>query len=314
MKYVKLCVILLGVALVLTGCEQYQLDPPIPISPIGPEYHKYNDGILFTWESAEGSFKYNLEIAKDANFDVLLFSDSTIGGLSRVIPIDSFQLDNTYYWRVQASDWKNWGEWSEPVNFIYKLDFKLDTTYFPFCLGREWLYERHHYGYDSLGTWDYYDTLPIRVTDSSWIDGVLHISLDTNLALLENPVRIWQSNKIVIKGYMSTTVLLKPYTVSMDTEGWGEPDFIKSLRVYYLMDTLAVVSHQTLMKSYSPDETDEDSLTAKFIKVTGPISQRRLHKYIVDDSTIVYEATDYNLISFSKPHGQLGLRSVRIKK
>ena len=314
MKHLNLSVILLGVMLVFAGCDLREVEVPTPISPIGSEYHNYNNGILFTWQSVEGALIYSLEIASDDKFDAMLFSDSTIDAVSCVIPIDSLDWDSTYYWRVRASDWRGWGEWSEPVNFTFKLGFDLDTTYFPFGLGREWRYERHHYGYDSLDTWDYYDTLTIRVTDSIWIDGVLHITLDTNFALLENPIRIWESNKIEIKGYMSTTVLLEPYSVSMDTEGWGEPDFIKSIRVYYLMDTLAVVSHQTLMKSYSPDETNEDSLSAKFIKRIGPVVQRILHKQIADDSTVVYEAIDYNLIPFSIPHGQHDLRSVRMKK
>lgn len=301
MKHLKLGFILLGVMLVFAGCDLREVEVPTPISPIGSEYHNYNNGILFTWQSVEGALIYSLEIASDDKFDAMLFSDSTIDAVSCVIPIDSFQWGNTYYWRVRVSD----NEWSDPVSFTYELKFDLDTTYFPFGLGYEWMYERHHYGYDTLSTWDYRDTLIIRVTDSAWDDGILHITLDTAFVLLENPVRIWESNKIVIKGYMSTTVLLEPYSVSMDTEGWGEPDFIKSLRVYYLMDTLAVVSHQTLMKSYSPDETDEDSLSAKFIKRIGPVVQRILHKQIEDDSTLVYEAIDYNLISFSTPEGQI---------
>lgn len=300
MKHLKLGFLPLGAMLVFAGCDLREVEVPTPISPIGSEYHNYNNGILFTWQSVDGALIYSLEIASDDKFDAMLFSDSTIDAVSCVIPIDSFQWGNTYYWRVRVSD----NEWSEPVSFTYELKFDLDTTYFPFGLGYEWMYERHHYGYDTLSTWDYRDTLIIRVTDSAWDDGILHITLDTAFVLLENPVRIWGNNKIVIKGYLSATVMLIPYPVSKSNQELGDyASYCMTLQINYLSDTLAVSSHQTW--EYWPG-TEVDSLCAEFMKGIGTVSQRTCHiETETKNDTTHYEVVGYNLMSLTTPEGQI---------
>ena len=89
MKHLKLGFILLGAMLVFAGCDLREVEVPTPISPIGSEYHNYNNGILFTWQSVEGALIYSLEIASDDKFDAMLFSDSTIDAVSCVIPISA---------------------------------------------------------------------------------------------------------------------------------------------------------------------------------------------------------------------------------
>lgn len=277
--------------------KTFPLCIPIPISPIGSEYHRYNKGILFSWKSAGGPFKYNLEVAKDENFGELLFSDSTIEGLSQIVLVDSFQLDKTYYWRVRESNWIDWGEWSEPVNFTYKLDFDLDTTYFPFYLGREWRYECHHYGYDSLDEWNYYDTLTIKVTDSIWKSSVLNASLDTAFILLPNPAKITATGWIGIGGFISTTAPLTPFEVSTHHEEYGEYSTIyKSLNISYIWDTLSISTSYTEGEYFA---VDTDSLYSKFVKGTGVVSQRSCHLEIRNDSTVNCDYVDYDLIPSS---------------
>ena len=55
----------------------------------------------------------------------------------------------------------------------------LDTTYFPFGLGYEWCFERHHVGFDSWEEWDYYDTAIVKVADSFWIEDTLFFKIDS---------------------------------------------------------------------------------------------------------------------------------------
>lgn len=185
MRNLRFSMTLVGVMLVFTGCNIWRLETPVPISPneeSGCELQ--NDSVLFVWEHVEDATRYNLEIDKDDEFDPPLFSFVTRDTF-RLVSCSLFSWGKSYYWRISAYDGKEWGRWSESVNFTftYDLDFDLDTTYFPFGQGYRWSYERcvkiHTFGHES-GDWDttYYDTFTISVDDSTFDSGVLFIDLE----------------------------------------------------------------------------------------------------------------------------------------
>jgi hypothetical protein len=117
MKYVKLGVILLGVMLVLGGCEKGVIpESPTPISP--DDVWEGNLSFhTFIWESVEDADYYALQVASDEGFANTVFIDSTIQDTIYKVVADSFVTDTLYYWRVAAGNEVGWSEWSKTARF-----------------------------------------------------------------------------------------------------------------------------------------------------------------------------------------------------
>lgn len=70
-----------------------------------------NPGVRFGWKSFPDRDNYWLEIASDAEMKKTVYKDSTLTDTSKLISV--LQRGNTYYWRVRASNFNGWGEFSE---------------------------------------------------------------------------------------------------------------------------------------------------------------------------------------------------------
>ncbi|MFN8358700.1 MAG: fibronectin type III domain-containing protein [Candidatus Kapaibacterium sp.] len=70
-----------------------------------------NPGVRFGWKSTPNNDTYWLQIAYDAEMKKLVFNDSALKDTSKLISV--LQRGNTYYWRVRASNYNGWGDFSD---------------------------------------------------------------------------------------------------------------------------------------------------------------------------------------------------------
>lgn len=92
--------------------------PPNLISPLnGSSNQPIN--LTLSWTIVSGAIQYHLQIAKDTNFNSIVYNDSSIQTNSKQV-----QLSNKtkYYWRVRAKNNAGWGSFSETWNFLTIVD------------------------------------------------------------------------------------------------------------------------------------------------------------------------------------------------
>lgn len=134
----------------------------------------------FIWSSDSLEPDYVIRIFTDTT----IVLQDTLSDTSYVMSVSVFDIleNGTYDWWV-GTVIHNELIVSETRTFNIIRPVDLDTTYFPAGLDYEWVYERHvkgHY-YGTGGNedefWDYYDTIAIKVTDSSYFPGELIFNL-----------------------------------------------------------------------------------------------------------------------------------------
>lgn len=74
--------------------------------------------ILFKWEPTKGATRYKLQISRNDSFTNYFYDDSTITTSSK--DVYDFEVGQTYYWRVQASDGQFSNDYSEVWSFTIK--------------------------------------------------------------------------------------------------------------------------------------------------------------------------------------------------
>jgi len=187
----------------------------------------------------------------------------------------------------------------------------LDTTYFPFGLGYEWEYERHHHGYEwnweegEFDNWSLYDTITASVIDSFGNDDTLLFELEGGLFFLSNPVKIWE-NQIVIHGYLTDTVNLTPSELTRDEWGDdGDKDYHWILNIGYSSDTLNIFSSEWEAWYFPPYDPEYSSKKANRLKGIGAIYQGSHYSYEEEEFTVYSSTVEYRLLTFTTPKGQV---------
>jgi len=140
----------------------------------------YREAPTFIWRSNPLEPDYVIRIFTDTT----IVLQDTLSDTSYVMSVSVFDIleNGTYDWWVGTVIHNELiVSGTRTFNIIGPID--LDTTYFPAGLDYEWVYERHvkgHY-YGTGGNedefWDYYDTIAIKVADSSYSQGELIFNL-----------------------------------------------------------------------------------------------------------------------------------------
>ena len=74
--------------------------------------------VSFAWEAVEGALRYQLEVARDQDFQTLVV-DRVLEGESSVNATESFATDGTlYFWRVLAGDDAGWSSGDHVESFV----------------------------------------------------------------------------------------------------------------------------------------------------------------------------------------------------
>lgn len=99
--------------------ESFALLTPADASTIAFE----TQPVTFTWEAATGADTYRLEVATDAGFAGTVIDDDTLTGTSYTYA-GVFDDDQTYYWRVTATNAKG----GTLCDAVFSFDIPLDQT------------------------------------------------------------------------------------------------------------------------------------------------------------------------------------------
>ncbi|MEA3450296.1 MAG: T9SS type A sorting domain-containing protein, partial [Bacteroidota bacterium] len=96
-----------------TGNEPLELpETPTLINPENEAIYQSTD-ITFDWEDAANATEYIIEYADNSEFNSSTQNTSAVSEY----PVAGLTLDQTYYWRVYATDGTNISEWSEVWSF-----------------------------------------------------------------------------------------------------------------------------------------------------------------------------------------------------
>lgn len=175
-KQWKMLLILGAMILALWGCQREFPQAPTLISP--------EDGAFFTdepptfiWGSEDAADSYVLRICK-GYFPDDIFLEEEVEDTIYVMPGAVFAIADTgtYIWAMASLPDDGDLNWSEiQYRFLVGASgeepvWYLDTTYFPFGEGYEWVYEIHGYIRSKYDDEDHYDTLIVKV-DSAEVEG-----------------------------------------------------------------------------------------------------------------------------------------------
>lgn len=86
---------------------------PILVSPANGSMN-VSTTLNLSWTKVNGANLYHLQIAKDSNFSILIYNDSTIQTNSRTVQLQS---KTKYFWRVRAKNNAGWSSYSTIWNF-----------------------------------------------------------------------------------------------------------------------------------------------------------------------------------------------------
>jgi hypothetical protein len=287
MKYVKLGVILLGVALIILGCEK-----PVPQAPtlIEPEDGAVFDTLppTFMWSSDELADEYVIRIYMGSSTDI----QDTLGDTSYSMSGSLFEtlLNGTYNWAAAAMSEEGELFWSESRGFVVNKpeepqDLDLDTTYFPLGVGYQWCFERYERSEGDDGeeqTWDYerFDTFTVTVTDSSWQGDTMIFTFDFNWASINMPGMmpycLWDYYEEA-RFYGDSVLTTIWGAVALVPDPLNPPGDIK-----YRGDTLELIYH-----SWSPNL--EDNIYINHVIGIGTIQQTFTHQYFGDVEPYPFE-------------------------
>ena len=94
------------------------LSPELMSVPNGSLVSNTEPSTLFEWQGQDGDLQYEFELASDVNFTSIIDAQQT----TEPFYLMSFILpDNTYYWRVRATNGCGTGSWSEVYSFTVTL-------------------------------------------------------------------------------------------------------------------------------------------------------------------------------------------------
>ena len=292
MKYVKLGVILLGVAVIIISCE-------IPGEPQAPTLTAPENGTVFDtlpptfiWSWEEFADDYVIRIYMGSSTDI----QDTLAGTTYAMSKTLFEtlLNGTYNWAAAAMSEDGELFWSESRSFVIDKPeepqgLDLDTTYFPLGLGYEWCFERYarSEGDDGEGqTWNFdrYDTFTVSIIDSfSAGDTIVFTFFKTGRNLLRMPdfmpYCLWEF-------YEAARV----YKDSVYTVIWGMVDLVPDPAslpgfIKYHGDTLELI-----YLSWSPGL--EDNIYIRHNVGIGTIRQTYYHRFYGDVPPYPYEEQD----------------------
>ncbi|MEA3312619.1 MAG: hypothetical protein U9Q76_10420 [candidate division WOR-3 bacterium] len=223
--------------------------PPQLVSPKeGAEFS--TDPPTFIWRSVSLAKAYiilfhgeNLPYGDTIVVDIL--EDTTYA-----LPPEVFEgcYNGTYKWSVASLATTDQTFWSGERSLSFNQpapQLDLDTTYFPFGLEYVWTYEYYGAGDDEYGSWEEYDTVTIRVVDSSFVsngwsfdlEGWSQQGYETGTFIdVGDPARII-GRKVLILGGRRINIL--PETVK-EVKGNDEETF--TFEISYKGDTLTISS------------------------------------------------------------------------
>jgi len=87
---------------------------PQNLSPYKDEIVR--DSLNLTWEESINSIKHEIQISDDINFNNIIYK-KVLSENSLTLPVDMFQNNKKYYWRVRGINNTYTGEWSEIFYF-----------------------------------------------------------------------------------------------------------------------------------------------------------------------------------------------------
>ncbi|MBD3285061.1 hypothetical protein GF359_01685 [candidate division WOR-3 bacterium] len=231
--------------LLITGCEE---ELPQPVTLISPE-----DGTVFSsspltfiWTEGELTQTYVIRIVKDAFFTGEVIVEDTLDDTTYTLSQEDFEiaLNADYVWSVALLGAQGGLTWREFRSFtLDKLMpiLDLDTTYFPYGLNNQWVYERHVWGYefttypdDPGRDWDYYDTVSISVNDSLF--GINGWTFYLNSCFQDGNPRHYDGDTVNIVGNWLT--VFGDYKIFLYPEETDTLGYEDGIEVIYKQDTL----------------------------------------------------------------------------
>jgi hypothetical protein len=217
MKHLKPDFVLLGIILVFSGCIHVANVPQIPtliVPEDGAVFEAEPPTFIWTSDSLFLADAYVIMIFKDSlrSEDTLVYE--TLEDTTYTMPTEVFDSadSGTYCW-VAAVHWIDGNvettAHGDPRTFVIKKSespagLDLDTTYFPFGLGYEWVFYRDEWGYDEISEppYDYEAsyTFTISVIDAFRIGGTFFFVLETEPTRYYYPPTFMEFDTVRISG------------------------------------------------------------------------------------------------------------------
>jgi len=204
--------------------------------------------------------------------------------------------DGSYYWKVASLDYPPDGtapyvNYSEVRSFVVEkaVSLGLDTTYFPFGLGYEWVYERYKWHYEDQDDTGAYDTVTIRVIDSVLTADGLRFILDRRFFDVDDTVVIRNDSVHVFDNHVGFGKMINLIPDSRESDGL--------ITISYNEDTLILKCH---IDWYPPEgiTREYDSWQISRIKGVGAVYQS--YSYYLFSGGEIYYGSRYRLLSFKK--------------
>lgn len=254
--------------------------PPSPIL-IAPE-----DGAVFDLEPPEFIWR-SVSLAKA--YIILLHGENlpygdtivvdTLEDTTYALPWEVFEgcYNGNYKWCVASLATTNQAFWSNERSLSFNQpapQLDLDTTYFPFGLEYKWIYEEYGDYYDLYGSGEWYDTITIRVVDSTFVSNGWSFDLEgwsqqgfetVTFLDVDNPARI-VGNQILIFG--SRKIFLTPEPIK-EVKSEGGKTF--TFEISYKGDTLRLLDK--MEEFWDPIGGHDIVTSVSRVKGIGVISQ-----------------------------------------
>lgn len=198
--------------------------------------------------------------------------------LNQKLFAESFNGD--YTWKVASISTAGELIWSESRNLAFKKPLPaldLDTTYFPFGLEYEWVYESYNEGWDHYGGGEWYDTVTITVLDSTFSANGWAFELEGVYQYGDDSYAFWDVGKHVYI-YGEVVAVFNKEKINLDPEPRGS--YEEGFEVSYKNDTLYIASYNPSNYSYSRSSTYR-------LKGIGVVKQSH------------YESRDYGWVGWS---------------
>lgn len=249
---------------------------------------------LFIWHSDSFATDYILNMSNGTT----TFLVDTTNDTAYLMSSEQFAKaeNGLYTWMVAPLPAKFNPLWSSPRSFSidrFVPNFDLDTTYFPFGIGYEWSYEVCHYRNYGEDRSKSYDTITVRVVDSTIISDTIQFLLDKHFFydLDFGTVKIWEERLTVFSNSPGTsTVSLTPKTNEASN----------LLKIRYSLDTLYMGYHFEMYPPEMHEYDNYDCYTCR-LKGIGLISQDYWRsQWWGAGSEVMYSGNYYRLLYFIK--------------
>ncbi len=252
---------------------EFTLNKPMPS---GPEQISPTEGTEFT--DAPPSFVWHSDaLAKAYIFllhgENLPYGDTivvdTLEDTTYALSRDIFEVsyNGTYKWSVASVANTNQSFWSMQRSLTFnqpQVQFDLDTTYFPFGLGYEWVYEEHGEGINGYGSASWLDTITIRVVDSSFAFNGWSFNLQClsqnglgspKFFDVGNPARLVKTSVIILGNKKIDVIPISMKEVN------PIPDGYEKYEISYTLDTLQITTSSSVWHEDDPHGWGYDKAT-----------------------------------------------------